>query len=447
MGENSNIDKLFRSAMEPINIAPPDRAKFALDAELEKRRSGAYKKKINNYRMLAAVLALLLVSFTAFYIAEPSFKINETNNNSSVINKEVNKKDTEKTVESSKSIVDENTHLLQNKNNDKNSELPDRNNLVAKENSDELNIDKSIYSLKESKDNKIRKEEKLNNNYTTDHSIANVYYIKADISPIENKYTLPDKINLIPQSAVNADENFVNTKIPVSLFVFYSPHYSYCLLKDNTPDVVDDVQMYKDQETPEFSYSTGFALRYNLSERWGVSAGVTYSTVIKSISLLKVYAEGTEDNMYYAYHTSSGMIELPNPENVVIHPGDSLNLQGEGEKILKFVHVPILARYMIPKEKINWFINGGLSVNFLVQDQVRISTADSDETVKNKTQGLKKMSYGFVIGAGVEYKLFDNINLVFEPVYKGTFTSITEDAAVKNYPHSMGVNMGASIRF
>ncbi|MGI8893461.1 MAG: hypothetical protein ACR2GN_08370, partial [Bacteroidia bacterium] len=92
-------------------------------------------------------------------------------------------------------------------------------------------------------------------------------------------------------------------------------------------------------------------------------------------------------------------------------------------------------------------VNGGLSVNFLVQDQVRISTTGSDETVKNKTQGLKKMSYGFVIGAGIEYKLFNNLNLVFEPVYKGTFTSITEDAAVKNYPFSVGINLGASINF
>jgi opacity protein-like surface antigen len=449
MGEENHIDKLFRSAMEPMNVDPGDKSRIAIEAELEKKRSVLYEKRIKTYRTVAAVLTLLLVSFAAFYISE--------NNNTQKLNKvetETNSENIQNNTEIKSNYVEAENKIV----------VTDENKRVADpENPDEMTIKKGIFSDKKNINNNKIAINNLNNshvyeNYTEINSkadnnfILNEALIEIAVIPVDPEiYTLPAKTNSLndhSQYAVSLPENnIVNTASPVSLLLFYSPNYSYCLLKDNTPDLVDDVQMYKDQETPGFSYSTGFAMRYNLAERWGLSAGVTYSTVTKSISLLTVYAAGTSDNMYYEYHTSSGMIEIPDPENAQIKVGDSLNLLGDGVKILKFVSIPLMTRYVISKEKVSWYFNGGFSVNFLVQDQAKINTRSSEEIVNNKTQGLKKTSYGFVVGAGMEYKVFDNINLVLEPVYKGTVTSITDDAAVKNYPYSIGINLGVSIGF
>lgn len=454
MGEENNIDKLFRSALDPLNVNPPDKSRMVIDAELDKRRSLSYRKKINNYRMMAAVLALLLLSFAAFYFMEPVINKENAvntgtenhvdqnkNNDGAVINETVLMPMTT-SGNSEEKITAKNINEI---NNSENVSAPVAANSKYDDAKNNLENEIAQYAKPEVNETIVVNSNNIINNYLVAHVPKSIALIPVD----SDIYAIPGSIDYISgNNNASVDLSMNNNSIsPLSVFLFYSPNYSYCLLKDNTPDLVDDVQMYKDQETPEFSYSTGLALRYNLGGRWGFSAGVTYSTVTKSISLLKVYATGTEENMYYAYPTSSGLIEMPNPQNTVLHEGDSLNLGGDGVKILKFVSIPLMVRYVIPKEKINWFVNGGLSVNFLVQDQARISTGRSDATVNNKTQGLKKTSYGFVVGAGLEYKLMNNFNLVLEPVYKGTFTSITEDAAVKNYPFSVGLNLGAAISF
>lgn len=449
MAEENKIDNLFKSKLNPLEIQPSEKSRIAIEAELERQKVLFYKKRINNYRIATVALGLILISFIAY------FNLYQLDSNNSVIDKvekEVSPAENSNTFENNSGaqshFKSENNQVAEDeqiKNDERGRTQKKINNIKIDDRVDNLNKysqAKQYFTLAAS----VELNEILNVSRETKFGEPLIEQLKLDNDLSENT-NINSKV--ISENTVTETEVISNsTRTPVSVALFYSPHYSYCIFKDNTPENnIDELKMYNDIEDSEFSYSTGFAMRYHFSDHWAFSAGLTYATVVKSVSLLTVYADKNSDNeMYYAYSTSSGIIEIPDRGNTA-HVGDSLRLDKEGEKILKYIHIPFMARYSINKNKINWFFNGGPSVNFLIQDKAKIIADNKEEIIYNKTQGLKTTSFGFVVGAGMEYKLTNNLNLLFEPVFKGTFTSITENTSVKNYPYSIGANFGLAIGF
>ena len=72
---------------------------------------------------------------------------------------------------------------------------------------------------------------------------------------------------------------------------------------------------------------------------------------------------------------------------------------------------------------------------------------NSETTIINHINGLKKMNYGFLIGAGVQYNMYNDFGIFIEPMFRGSFTSITQNTNVNSYPYSLGLNLGFSLHF
>ncbi len=106
-----------------------------------------------------------------------------------------------------------------------------------------------------------------------------------------------------------------------------------------------------------------------------------------------------------------------------------------------------MVRFQVTKKKITWFANGGFSANFIVQEKVKINMDNSEMTIINHANGLKKMNYGFLFGAGVQYNMYDDFGIFIEPMFRGSFTSITNNTNVNSYPYSLGLNLGFSLHF
>jgi hypothetical protein len=110
----------------------------------------------------------------------------------------------------------------------------------------------------------------------------------------------------------------------------------------------------------------------------------------------------------------------------------------------KFVEIPLLARYKIIDQRIGFNIVGGFAANFLINNDAIL---DGSAATKGSTQNINKIDYSGTIGIGVNYKLFENIGLSFEPTYKYYINSITSNSAIKVHPYSFGVFTGLTYRF
>ena len=244
-------------------------------------------------------------------------------------------------------------------------------------------------------------------------------------------------------------KNDLHSLSRLSLVFFYSPNKSWCNLKDNSADNFDDVAMYNNRENSKFSYTTGLMLKYDLNSKWSLLSGMTYSTITKLITIQTMYAEANADNeMHFQYHTSNGVIEMPSDvTHPNLHPGDSINVKAICNQSIKFINVPLMVRFQMTKNKFTWYANGGVSANFTVQEKAKIIMNNSETTIINHVNGLKKMYYGFLLGAGVQYNIYDDFGIFIEPIFRGSFTSITQNTNVSSYPFSVGLNLGVSFHF
>src|SRR4051812_26669670 len=67
MEENQHIDNLFRSAIEPAEIAPPEKSWNAIDEQLDRAAS---KRKSGNRWFLFGIMAVLLSAGELIYVLE-----------------------------------------------------------------------------------------------------------------------------------------------------------------------------------------------------------------------------------------------------------------------------------------------------------------------------------------------------------------------------------------
>jgi hypothetical protein len=274
----------------------------------------------------------------------------------------------------------------------------------------------------------------------------------------ESKKAVPEENNsstaALPAKNIAADSlplTLPPVMSPVSrwtLSVFFSPHYSRNHLQNNSSNGVDYISKYHDREKSMFSYGTGFMIRYNLSNHWSVSSGGIYSTLAYSITIPAIHARAYANNeVYYTYPTSCGIIQMPdNYGGTPVHAGDSMMNAG-CTQVVEFINVPLMIRYELKKDRFTLFGEGGVSANFVLQEQAKVTVANTETTVTNNIYGLQDRNYSYIIGAGAEYKVYNGIGVFMEPIFKGSITSLTRNTVVNCYPYSFGVNVGASFHF
>jgi len=152
--------------------------------------------------------------------------------------------------------------------------------------------------------------------------------------------------------------------------------------------------------------------------------------------------------MHFQYPTSNGVIEMPfDDSHPNLHPGDSINVKAVCNQSIKFINVPLMVRFQLTKKKFTWYANAGVSANFIIQEKAKIIMNNSETTIINHINGLKKMNYGFLFGAGVQYNMYDDLDIFIEPMFRGSLSSITRNTAVNSYPYSLGLNLGFSLHF
>ncbi|CAN5635185.1 hypothetical protein BH11BAC2_BH11BAC2_26410 [soil metagenome] len=484
MDDNKDIEKVSRSVFEDFKMEVPDHAWDRLDADLNKSQAVVYKQKANRFRLLSIALLFIMFSFVTCQYLIPT---STTKDIASVINVEdkiTNKASLNPKVSqnnSTQDITEKNLVTTENINESAKSEHIISHSSMDTKRNEELTM--KVTLIEELKHTELNKGEKQNSRTTfrkipkvKSESIVLTYPTKTIANELDmvgaddgmistteqsiseegilgnelvvladtNKF---EPVNIVKIDSAISAESISKSKLSIELF--YSPSNSWCNLTDNTNDNFDDVAMYNNREDSKFSYSSGVNLKYDLNPNWSLISGVAYTNVAKSMTIQTMFAEANANNeMHFQYPTSNGVIEIPvNDSYPNLHPGDSINSRVVCNQNIKFINVPLMIRLQMTKKKFTWYANAGFSANFIIQEKAKINMDNSEMTILNHINGLKKMNFGFLLGAGVQRNLSDNFGIFIEPVFKGSFTSITRNMAVNSYPYSMGVNLGVSLHF
>lgn len=234
-----------------------------------------------------------------------------------------------------------------------------------------------------------------------------------------------------------------------SITPFFSPDIAwYRLQDDKVGNQQDNAREIEKEEKHEFSSTYGALVDYKLNKHWGLQSGLTLSNTNITVEPKTIYAQ--QDNtgsVKYRINTSSGYsYVLPSfSSNPVI--GDSLYAFTSTHS-LQYIGIPLAVTYNVSKGKFSFNAFAGAAANILTKAKLETTLEKGFNNEMEKVdnlQGLNKMYFSGLAGAGVNYKLTNKTSLVFAPTMRFALNSINKDATVKSYPMSFGFTMGLKI--
>jgi hypothetical protein len=463
MAENNNIDKAAKAAFDKYKMQPASRAWDRLESELDRHHSAISKHKADRTRFLFIAASIVIISLLGYYFLPHVTEIAKAKvvivNNSPVNNKAATELSQKKVEQANNSPLNNKTaeHVIAQKHQLKTDDskfksVRDKNNsntIVSLTNSEVLDSKSQIPATK--KDNLNSDEANLwQQNEIVEQSLNEKEFIAADNfqlaavmkAQIESGISIPSAIAIIPADSTHRTSSSLISKFSVALF--FSPNYAWQNMKDNTNDNLDDVAMYTKRENPKFSFTTGLEFGYNLDNHWSIISGLSFTKNEIASSVPVMYVQkNTHDEMFLEYSTSNGVIEIMmHDSNNSMNPGDSISTPSDCNQYIKLLNLPLLLRYSMQRNKTSFYMEGGLTVNYVLQSKAQIMIKDKQETVINHTRGLKKYSYGFSAGIGMQQQLNSKTSLFAAPHINGYLTSLTKNTAVNTHPFSIGVNLG-----
>ena len=241
-----------------------------------------------------------------------------------------------------------------------------------------------------------------------------------------------------------------------AISAFFSPDFNYHHLIDNDANEAHQHKgnfKAKDDdalESDDFSYTSGGLLKYDITTNWSIQSGCLFSSSVRRIKPSIIFAEeGSNSEAHYLLNTSLGTAELPNSSTSTPQVGDSLNLKKDSKQILHFINIPLIVRFQYLKNKISYYAYSGLAVNILIKEQseVTIENPTNETIIISNINGLKKNTFGFLLGIGIQYNFYKGWGIYTEPVFRRSITSINQNTSVTSYPYSIGFNTGLIYHF
>jgi len=410
-----DIDDLFRSGLDTYEVTPSAGVKERLDAELDKKDAESYKKRLIGWKRTALLLLLLL---TGFIIYETGLlKIGSGHPGKRTTDKQMNNPSGEKHEETlQNNIVPGNT-------NDKAS-----------------NNDASSYN-KEAIKNNPEKEQPI--------SLAGVE--KKETPGIQPG---PDKdingflktIDILPAEKMKEKKReFFKPFWMMTGFASYD-QAGYQLDSDE-PSAITSI---KHREAHEPSFSLGFLLTRQLTDRWGLQSGVVYTNTTIGMKPQKTYAfRDPTGDVAYKYITSSGYAFIKPGFGTQPLVGDSLTT-AEAKHTIENITVPLAIKYTVSDKKISVTPGAGIEANFITKANLEVEisdTANSEIVIIRKLNGTKSFYWSFVADAELRYNINKKLSLTVRPVYRHAISPITKNNVVETFPHSFGLGAGVTIKF
>jgi hypothetical protein len=502
------IDDLFQSNLDPLEMPPSKKAWTDLDAGLDKKALASYKSKLAFYQRTAAGLAILLISsLTLLYFSSRKTYSPAANNQTAMVPNAVPEKETVQapaqthtpsvpnTATNLQSHADLHSDIASGSLRDATLQSPSVPGYTVSGSSSgepkplSLARVQSPSNLQHSPD----KPDRTAQPQSSSSQLETPSLSNQQILPVQTAFEIPAApvgiskgqensassapVESTTQVTAPPAQTSVNPGVPApqnatadgasgnksgfdwkktAIAVFFSPDFNQHRLFDNDDNNAhhsmdhSKAKDYDGREVPDFSFSTGVMGKYELVKKWSVLAGITYSSSVHKIKPYTIYAEqGSNSEAHYLLNTSLGTAELPNAGNNIPQVGDSLHLKTNSRQILQFINIPVIVRYDWQVKRFSYYAFTGLSANILIQQQseVSIESQTHPEVVTNNIAGLKTMTYGFLLGVGGQFNFYKGVSVFAEPILRYSMTSINQNTAVTSYPYAFGVNTGFVFHF
>ncbi len=232
-----------------------------------------------------------------------------------------------------------------------------------------------------------------------------------------------------------------------SVMAYFSPDITKKYLKDNNNTDNQSEGDYNNSEVPDFSYNTGLLVGYDVSKNWTIKFGGSYAYLAQTIKPKVVYAKtGSDGLVHYQFNTSYGTTELPRDQTPVPAIGDSTNIKTNSTQSLQMITIPLIAKYKVSWKKFNFYTQAGISLNFLISEKLIIEDQNNIRTIKS-IEGLNEYYYGGILGVGIAFNPTKKFSILFEPTIKGAITPINKNSPVTTRPISYGLAIGLGWHF
>ncbi len=204
----------------------------------------------------------------------------------------------------------------------------------------------------------------------------------------------------------------------------YSPDYCYRLLNYTYPNEWI-AEMRNKEETGMFGFTTGLSFKKAITRKFALEIGIQYVLRGEKTKPVKLNWQGNVNEEY--------------PEKSIT------------KFKYRYVEFPIKGNYLFRIRNLQCFVSAGISINiFTKKTSVVIVEYTNDRKTKSKSDlniGQSKFNMAGVIGFGVQYAFNEKISVSLEPVYRQFFTSIVAGQTAKEYPFSIGANVGIYYTF
>jgi hypothetical protein len=249
-----------------------------------------------------------------------------------------------------------------------------------------------------------------------------------------------------------------------------SPLYSYRNL-ENVSDASSSAGTYNNLEGGLLSYAGGVSVNFSPARRLSIQSGVYVSRMgitIDNAALAQNTAAGFNSDfppVLLAVSNSTGQIEMrPGESNSILarllskqdyyavpneiagNRQDQDVRPGELIQHFEYLEVPLILRYRVVDRRVGLNLLGGLSSNFLVGNRVYFEEDGSREYI-GRTNDIRTVNYGSIVGLGLQYSVSRNLSLNMEPTFRYYLNSINTLPGVGSHPYSLGFFTGIFYSF
>lgn len=263
----------------------------------------------------------------------------------------------------------------------------------------------------------------------------------------------------------NPAEKKADIKHPFFVRVGATPSYTSRFLTDNKDygSTFYDKKFYDSRETGKLNTNYSLELGYQINEHFSIKTGIgrtNYSTSFTGTNTPVLY--DTINGRFIA-HTSNGQVEFNDTDfEGANEDGEQNNNNNEelddvenGEVLLSYsnlqkisyIQIPLSIEAGITRNKFRYYLNAGLSFNFLTAQKVELTFDKIGIIRQENTLPIRKFNLGSFIGIGIEYRCMKKISVYIEPLFNYNFLSVNRSGSVKNNPYSLGTNLGLKIYF
>ncbi len=235
-----------------------------------------------------------------------------------------------------------------------------------------------------------------------------------------------------------------------SLDLFFTPQSSTNFISANANDSNNFSDTIKSIISPNFTYSFGAHINYNI-KNFFIQSGILYTQFVETLNY-----NYNQTYSYYDIDTLDSYYTIAGIDTNWYYVKDSVKMEKTNSKLYEsinkttYIEIPLSLGYNIKGNFISFYLKGSIITGFLINVNGKIISQNNNKLVDIDSNNPKfvKPNFAFAGSIGIKCKLDNSSSLIIEPCYRKSLNSIYN----KSYPiskktQSIGLTVGLRYKF